>query len=159
MSASHPYRNASVPLGAGARSIGGERGSEGCANPSSDELKYERMEQQRKDDFLSMASHELKTPITTLRAFLQLFSSSDGPEVIVPKKHLKKMSDQVDRLTRLVGDLLEVSKIQRGQIEFADEPIDLEYLVHQVVANARSGHTTHHFLLQGSVDAKVRGDR
>ena len=117
------------------------------------------MEQQRKDDFLSMASHELKTPITTLRAFLQLFSSSDGPEVIVPKKHLKKMADQVDRLTRLVGDLLEVSKIQRGQIEFADEPIEIETLVHEVVASARGGHTTHHFLLQGSVDAKVRGDR
>jgi signal transduction histidine kinase len=117
------------------------------------------MEQQRKDDFLSMASHELKTPITTLKAFLQLVSSGDGPEVIVSKAHLHKMVDQVDRLTRLVTDLLEVSKIQKGQIDFQQELVAVDPLVQEVLAEARTRHQSHRFTLMGASGRNTRGDR
>ncbi len=117
------------------------------------------LEQQRKDDFLSMASHELKTPISTLKAFLQLVSDGDGPEAVVSKAHLKKMVDQVDRLTRLVTDLLEVSKIQKGEIEFEKGNVDVDALVNEVLAEARLRHTSHQFILSGTAGCKITGDR
>lgn len=117
------------------------------------------LEKQRKDDFLSMASHELKTPISTLKAFLQMVSDNDGPEAVVSKVHLKKMVDQVDRLTRLVTDLLEVSKIQKGEIEFEKDNVDVDILVNEVLADARSRHTSHQFMLSGTAGCKITGDR
>ncbi len=118
-----------------------------------------KAELQRKDDFLSMASHELKTPITTLKAFLQMVGSGEGPEVLVSKVHLRKMVDQVDRLTRLVSDLLEVSKIQKGDIEFSRDPMEVDPLVMEVVADARMRHQTHRFTLTGASGCRVVGDR
>ncbi len=106
-----------------------------------------------------MASHELKTPITTLKAFLQLIASNDGPEVVVPRVHLKKMADQVDRLTRLVTDLLEVHKIQKGELEFENERIDMDPLVMEVVADARGRHQSHRFTLTGASGCTIHGDR
>ncbi len=126
---------------------------------SSSDNTNDQLEQQRKDDFLSMASHELKTPIATLKAFLQLISSGEGPEAVVSKVHLKKMVDQVDRLTRLVSDLLEVSKIQKGEIEFDDEEVEVGPLVQMVLNEARARHTSHVFTLTGSVGCKVQGDK
>jgi signal transduction histidine kinase len=117
------------------------------------------LERQRKDDFLSMASHELKTPITTLKAFLQLIASNEGPEVVVSRVHLKKMGDQVDRLTRLVTDLLEVHKIQKGELEFDRDRIDMDPLVMEVVADARVKHQTHRFTLTGASGCVITGDR
>lgn len=118
-----------------------------------------QLEKQRKDDFLSMASHELKTPISTLKAFLQMVSDGDGPESVVSKSHLKKMVDQVDRLTRLVTDLLEVSRIQKGEIEFEQDNVDVDRLVNEVLDDARSRHPSHQFVLRGTAGCKVTGDR
>ncbi|MFI5274533.1 MAG: ATP-binding protein, partial [Ktedonobacterales bacterium] len=101
----------------------------------------------RMDDFLSMASHELRTPLTTLKANTQLSTrrlrllsegTDDTAQRLVPIQDLLVRADrQVDLLNRLVGDLLDMSRIQSQQLELRPEPADLAEIVHAAVREQR----------------------
>lgn len=89
-----------------------------------------------RDEFLSIASHELKTPITSLRLQLQLAQRGMQKGNSSPEKmgrSLEVSLAQVERLTRLVEDLLDVSRIQAGKISFNFEPENLSDLVNDVI--------------------------
>src|SRR5690606_7015503 len=81
-----------------------------------------------KDKFIGMASHELKTPLTSINAYLQLLDKTI--ENKQAKAFLIKTMRQVRKLSRLVSDLLDVSKIEAGKLQLnpvlfnADELID-----------------------------------
>lgn len=91
-----------------------------------------------RDEFLSISSHELKTPLTSLKMQLQLFShimkQDQGP---VPEERVKKIVDvserQVNRLNSLVEDLLDVTRISSGKLSLNLEKVDLPELVGEVV--------------------------
>ena len=72
--------------------------------------------EQRKDHFISMASHELRTPLTVLNAYTQLlherFVAEDRQEAVL---YLSKMNDQITKLTKLVVNLLDISKMQAAR--------------------------------------------
>src|SRR5205814_6136289 len=81
----------------------------------STDLTEQKEFEQRKDHFISMASHELKTPLTILSAFTQLLRErfeAEARQDVMP--YLSKMDDQITRLTKLVADLLDISKMQEG---------------------------------------------
>jgi two-component system, OmpR family, phosphate regulon sensor histidine kinase PhoR len=115
--------------------------------------------EQRKDHFISMASHELKTPLTILSVYTQLlreqFEAEDRQDVVL---QLSKMDDQITNLTKLVVDLLDISRIQAGQLELAQEAVDMDELVCEVVENLQST-TTHHLLIEGAARQTITGDR
>ncbi len=123
------------------------------------DLTEQKELEQRKDHFISMASHELKTPLTILSAFTQLlqeqFEVEDRQDVV---PHLSKMEAQVTKLTKLVADLLDISKMQAGQLELAQEAVDLDELVQEVVENLQPT-TTHHLLIEGAAQRPIIGDR
>ncbi|WP_437578786.1 sensor histidine kinase [Sorangium sp. So ce887] len=87
-----------------------------------------------RDDFLSVASHELRTPVTSLRLGLQalLRRSGHAPEDRLGRA-LHRMDRQVQRLTRLIDDLLDVSQLHTGRLELHVEPVDLGEVVDEVV--------------------------
>ena len=93
-------------------------------------------------EFLSIASHELKTPVTSLKIQLQMAARnlSTTGRLPTPEK-LKKVLDlctqQVDRLTRLIEDLLDVSHIQSGKISFRLEQINLSTLLSDIIERYR----------------------
>ncbi|HVY61792.1 MAG TPA: ATP-binding protein, partial [Planctomycetota bacterium] len=92
-----------------------------------------------RDDFLSVASHELKTPITSLQLGLQsLIRQVDrdppGRPVEGVGERLRAVDRQVQRLTRLVDELLEISRLQSGAVNLDPEPLDLAAVVREVVA-------------------------
>ncbi len=115
--------------------------------------------EQRKDHFISMASHELKTPLAILSAFTQLlrerFEAEDRQDVML---HLSKMDDQITRLTKLVADLLDISKMQAGKLELAQEAVDMDELLREVVDNLQPT-TTHRLLVEGAAHRSITGDR
>ena len=120
-----------------------------------------RMElEQRKDEFLGMASHELKTPITSLKGYTQLlkkrFEKQGLPESVAM---LVRMEKQLDRLTHLITDLLDVSKIQAGQVDFAQEPIDIDAFVHDMAEVMQLISPTHTITIQGASHKHIIGDR
>ncbi|MDP2341046.1 MAG: ATP-binding protein [Deltaproteobacteria bacterium] len=100
-----------------------------------------------RDEFLSIASHELRTPLTPLRVTLEaLQQRSHGPANDREPAMLDVALRQVERLTRLVEELLETSRIDAGRLVLEPIELDLKVLVERVVARfqpviARSGST------------------
>jgi len=120
-----------------------------------------RMElEQRKDEFMSMASHELKTPITSLKGYTQLLKMRlEKQGVAESVAMLDRMDKQLTRLTQLIADFLDVSKIQAGQLDFAREPIDLDAFVHDIAETMQQISPTHSITLHGAAHTHILGDR
>jgi signal transduction histidine kinase len=75
-------------------------------------------------EFVANASHELRTPIFSLGGFLELLRDEDVDEA-TRREFLAAMGEQVDRLTRLAGDLLDLSRLDAGRLHVEAEPVDL----------------------------------
>lgn len=88
----------------------------------------------KKDQFIGFASHELKTPLTTIKGYLQLTASG----AISPEETLKKVDKQVERLEGIVADLLDISKIQAGKMDLEFERISLFQLVKESTDSVNS---------------------
>jgi len=89
----------------------------------------------RKDAFLATLAHELRNPLAPLRTSLHVLTLTDEPQTV--KRLHDIMERQVDQLSRLVDDLMEVSRITRGQIELRLEPVDLATVVRNAVETSR----------------------
>jgi PAS domain S-box-containing protein len=89
-----------------------------------------------REEFLSIASHELKTPLTTIKAYTQLLARRLHPPDIDTARLTDltgQLQDQVNRLETLVADLLDASRSQQGRLEIHPEEIDLVGLARQVL--------------------------
>lgn len=116
--------------------------------------------EQRKNEFISMASHELKTPVTSLKGFtnvLQRRLARQGDEQGL--HYLARMDAQLDKLTHLISDLLDISRMESGKLVLRAEPFNLDSLVEEVVENMQAATTTHRLSIEGSTGMQVFGDR
>jgi PAS domain S-box-containing protein len=89
-----------------------------------------------RDNFLSIASHELKTPLTSLKLYIDALLRTAGPggdERL--RGRLQTILRQSDRMNRLINDMLDVSRITAGRLHFEVEPTDLAEVVAEVAAN------------------------
>lgn len=82
------------------------------------DIHDQKTKEQKKDEFISIASHEMKTPLTTAKAYLQLLEMSLDKNDEKPNLYTKKAILSVDRLRDLISELLDVSKIQNGKLDF-----------------------------------------
>ncbi|MBC7386380.1 MAG: HAMP domain-containing histidine kinase [Cryobacterium sp.] len=106
-------------------------------------LAKQRMEQalRARDEFLSIASHKLKTPLTSIQLQTQMAKRNieKNRETAFEPARVVKLIDQTDhslrRLTRLVDDMLDISRITTGKLTFHRETLDLLALVREVVGN------------------------
>jgi signal transduction histidine kinase/CheY-like chemotaxis protein len=90
----------------------------------------------RKDEFLATLGHELRNPLSPLLTSLHLLKVG-GPAKPIPPRTLAVMERQVTHLIRLVDDLLEVSRITRGVIDVAMEPLELVSVLAGAIENSR----------------------
>jgi PAS domain S-box-containing protein len=107
--------------------------------------------EQRKDAFISMASHELKTPLTSLKLQMQLLGrqlAKQGISDAAPA--LSRMQVQGKRLEQLIAELLDVSKIQAGRLEYAQEPVDLDALLHEVADTLQQIYPSHTLVVRSA---------
>jgi PAS domain S-box-containing protein len=96
--------------------------------------------------FLSVASHELKTPLTTLLGNAQLFLRRSERERSLNERDsrsLRLVVDQAYRLNRMIGALLDLSRLQAGQLSIERAPVDLGALIQRVVEEAQTGLERH----------------
>ncbi len=121
----------------------------------------ERMEaEQRKDAFISMASHELKTPVTSLKGFTNIlqrrFNQQEDKQALT---YLEKIDRQVNKLTKLINDLLDVSKIQTGKLGYQEEFVDLVVLVQEIIENVQGTTQTHTLYFEETQAVQVVCDK
>ena len=116
--------------------------------------------EERKDAFISMASHELKTPVTSLKGFTQVLQRRLSKQKDQQGLHyLSRMDAQITRLTKLVTDLLDTSRMQVGKLAFQRESLNLDSLVDEIVENVQASTTTHEIIVEGRTDAYILGDK
>jgi PAS domain S-box-containing protein len=116
--------------------------------------------EQRKDDFINMASHELRTPLTALKMQTQLvrrrLEKQSHHEAATA---LSRVEEPIRQLERLIGELLDVSKIQAGRLEYVQEPVDIEALLREIADTMHHLHPDYTILIQGCVQTSLMGDR
>ncbi len=114
----------------------------------------------KKDEFMDVASHELKTPLTSMKAYLQILqraiAKGDNGHAI---NFIHHANTQVDKLTALVDDLLDVSKIQAGQMLYNFSEFDIAEVINEVVSQIQVGVSTHKVIVENDFHAIIKSDR
>ncbi|RYD54996.1 MAG: PAS domain S-box protein [Sphingobacteriales bacterium] len=121
--------------------------------------KQLRMLLRQRDEFIGVASHELKTPVTVMKAYAEIVQerleklggTEDG-------KLLARLNKQIDRLTALINDLLDTTKISEGQLPLNPEPIDLNELLQERIEEIRR-MASHKFNLKKRSLPGINADR
>lgn len=85
-------------------------------------------------DLLANVSHDLRTPLTMIKAYAEMIRDLSGDSPEKREKHLKVIIDETDRLTLLVSDILNLSKLQSGVIEMDIKPIDFSSQLKEIVS-------------------------
>jgi PAS domain S-box-containing protein len=138
------------------------------------DIDDQKQNERRKDEFIALASHELKTPITSLKLSTQLLqrrlqkeqheelameTSVSGAGDDFAGRQLARMDEQLNRLTDLVSDLLDVSKIQAGKLDYIMEEADVVALMKERVEELRLLSGQHAIVLDGPASGKVICDK
>lgn len=116
--------------------------------------------EKQKDLFIGIASHELKTPITTMKAYAQMLEKRFADREDSKDYYLiDNINKQTDRLTNLINDLLNTSRIKAGKLELEKEKFDLDKVVAKEVDDFQFSTETHQIIVEGEVKEKVYGDK
>ncbi len=106
----------------------------------------------QKDGFLSQISHELRTPMTSIRAFSEILRDTDDLSAEDKHKYAAIIHDETVRLTRLLDDLLDLSVLENGQVDLNVQSGTLEALIDRAVRAA--GGETEHFIIHRDREAE-----
>lgn len=113
----------------------------------------------RKDEFLAILAHELRNPLQPLQTAVEVLEHD--PDKPVPPRIRKIVQRQVQHITRLVDDLLDVSRFTAGKLELRLEPVDLDSIVDEAVASCRMAIDARHHHVEitaHDIPAFVNGD-
>jgi PAS domain S-box-containing protein len=133
-----------------------------AANTEIDKIKEE---EKRKEEFLKMVSHELKTPVTSIKGYVQLLLSllkkqQEAEASKLPlQTSLERIDHQVSRLTRLISEILDLSRIRENQLELKTEKFDLNELVEETIQDINYTNTQQKIALESDVQCDVEADR
>lgn len=133
---------------------------------SNTEIQRLKEEERRKEDFLKMVSHELKTPVTSIKGYVQLLLSllnkEEDPQKIssLPlKPSLQRIDYQLVRLTRLISEILDLSRIEENKLELQKNKFNINELVDETVQDISYTNTQHKIRINHDLKCEVIGDR
>jgi len=105
--------------------------------------------EQVKSDFVSTVSHELRTPLTSIKAYIATLRRDDVEfDDQTRQEFLRVVEEETDRLTRLISDILDVSRIESGRLELKKRKFDMARLVRIVTDKMQSQASNHHISLE-----------
>ena len=113
-----------------------------------------------RDDFISIASHELRTPVTSLKLYFQILQKQlnrRGEDNLA--RSFAKLDTQLNKLTLLIEELLNVSRIEHGKLDFQDDWFDLNEIVKDTVEQIQFTSSKHRILIEGRFSQLVWGDK
>lgn len=119
-------------------------------------IDVQKNNEHKKDEFLSIASHELKTPLTGIKAFNQLMQRTKNADQ--QQIFLKKSAENILRLERLISDLLDVTKINAGKMNYTMEPFNFSKMIANSIENVQHTKPSHEIIIEGNADVTYTGD-
>ena len=114
--------------------------------------------QRLKDQFIQVAAHELKTPVTIMKGYAQALVRAGGASA-AQRKMFDSIDRGADRIARIIEDLLDISVLQAGSLELRREPIELAGLVEEQVDRLALAAAKHRLRLLEAQPVVVQGDR
>ena len=129
-------------------------------NGVSIDITEQKKEQQLKNDFIAIASHELKTPLTTLKAYVQMIKLvADKNKDVYTSATLGKVENQINRMTTMIHGFLNVSRLEAGKIQIDKTRFDMAALMKDAEEETASLYNTHRIVFQPLEEAYVYADR
>jgi len=123
------------------------------------DIEEQKRELERKDEFIGVASHELKTPLTSLKGYLQLILMHQKDELpVTVKQYINKAVIALGKLQFLVDDLLDMSKIKAGRLSYNMDVINLKDVVTTCADNAMHMNPTYTFEVENTGDFMINGN-
>ncbi|WP_217179251.1 PAS domain S-box protein [Gillisia limnaea] len=122
------------------------------------DIHEQKITEQKKDEFISVASHEMKTPLTTAKGYIQLLLLSLSEENQAAS-YAKRVNQAVEKLNDLATELLDASKIQNGQLDYNITTFDLNEMVDETIENIQHSTTNHSIQKTGNCSQQITGDR
>lgn len=126
-----------------------------------EKIRKQALESEVKDVFLTSVVHELQTPLAAAKAQAQLalHQLSERPAEAPTAQALRVISRQIDRLSRLVGDLLDANRLESGQLELEETEFDLSKVLEEVRARMDPLDGRHTIRVTAPEGLRLRGDR
>lgn len=119
-----------------------------------------KLDDQRKNDFIAMVSHELKTPLTSLKAYVQILISRAGNnQDDYTVQALTKAEQQINKMNNLIKGFLDVARLEAGKINLNIEIFDISELIKEVVSDATEIMSSHELIFQPCETAIVHADK
>ncbi len=123
------------------------------------DINEQKLKEQKKDEFISIASHEMKTPLTTAKGYLELLLLTIGEENPTPLLYAQKASNSIERLHDLVAELLDASKIQNGKLNYNISTFDFNEMLNETIENIQQGSNSHTITKHGMSVHNIKGDK
>lgn len=114
----------------------------------------------KKEEAVSFVSHELKTPVTSLKLSTQVLKQkfARGGDAYTAA-HLDRMDKQIDKLTNIIGDLMDTTRIEQGALKLQKEEFDMNILVKETVEEVQKTSPQHSIVILGKSERSVCADR
>lgn len=124
------------------------------------ELEADRQLQRQKDDFIGIASHELKTPLTTLSAITQVLKTKlQNTDDVFISNALDKANSQVKKMSSLINGFLNISRLESGKILIEKQRFELNQLIQEMIDEIQMVSQNHTIISFGCEDVEVFADR
>ncbi|WP_316799211.1 hybrid sensor histidine kinase/response regulator [Pedobacter frigidisoli] len=124
-----------------------------------EEIEFRKEAEHKKDEFISIASHELKTPLTSVKGYIQLLQRSlDKDNKELARNHLDKASIQLEKLNDLIVDLLDISKIESGKMKFNMRPFCADHMVNNAIEMLQQSNPDFMITRLGQTSELIFGD-
>jgi PAS domain S-box-containing protein len=120
------------------------------------DINLQKSNEQKKDEFLSIASHELKTPLTSIKAFNQLMGRAKDSEKLYG--FIKKSAEHISRLEKLINDLLDVTRINAGKMAYNMAPFNMADLINSSVEAVQLTAPGYEIIIEANTDVTYVGD-
>ncbi|HEV3232660.1 MAG TPA: PAS domain-containing sensor histidine kinase [Candidatus Dormibacteraeota bacterium] len=112
-----------------------------------------------KSDFLHLASHELRAPISVLRGYISMLDDGEFADRPVPRPIVEALTQKVGEMATLVDQMMETSRIEEGKLQLDRRPLDLADLVRRVAAGIAIASPRHEVQVRGPDGLEVHADR
>jgi two-component system sensor histidine kinase VicK len=124
------------------------------------DITGQKMDEERKNDFIGMVSHELKTPLTSMLAYQQILRKKlKGSTDEFTQVALDKSNQQIRKMTSMINGFLNISNLESGKIKLKKETFDLRKLLEELIEDFRMFTNTHEISLHSCEHAKLYADR